>query len=130
MLIGQLAVEAQVPASAIRYYEKCGVLPRPVRVSGQRRYGPDAKDRLAVLKLAQACGFTLAEVKTLLLGFDQRSGPSERWRKLAARKARELDAQIMNLQKMRKLVDQVADCKCVNLQECGRRAVSATRQNG
>jgi DNA-binding transcriptional MerR regulator len=42
MTIGELASRSRVPASTIRYWERIGALPLPVRVSGQRRYGEDA----------------------------------------------------------------------------------------
>jgi hypothetical protein len=49
MTIGELETETGVPASTIRYWERIGVLPKPARVGGQRRYGPDAVPYLAVL---------------------------------------------------------------------------------
>ena len=122
MLIGQLAAETETPASTIRYYEKRGILPRPVRVSGQRRYSSEAKTLLSVLKLAQACGFRLDEMKMLLQGFDKKVKPSERWRKLAEKKKQELDMQMKRLMLMRQLVDRVAACECLDLAECGRTA--------
>lgn len=63
MTIGELAIESGVPASTIRYWERIGVLPVPARISGQRRYLQDALHRLAVLRLAQACGFRLEEMR-------------------------------------------------------------------
>jgi MerR family transcriptional regulator, redox-sensitive transcriptional activator SoxR len=122
MTIGQLSSQTGLPASTIRYYEKIGVLPRPPRVSGQRRYATDAIDKIAVLRLAQSCGFHLPEMKMLLQGFNTRTKPSERWRKLAERKKAELDLQIEKLALMRRLVDQVASCECIDLAECGRTA--------
>lgn len=130
MLIGQLAAEAEVPASTIRYYEKRGILPLPARVSGQRRYSSDAKDSLSVLKLAQACGFRLDEMKMLLQGFDKNVRPSERWRKLAEKKKQELDVQMEKLVLMRKLVDRVAACECIDLTECGRTACGSGQPSG
>jgi MerR family redox-sensitive transcriptional activator SoxR len=128
MTIGQLSVKTQVPASAIRYYERIGVLPRPSRVSGQRRYGPEAIDRLAVLRLAQACGFHLDEMRTLVSGFSAATKPSERWRTLAAKKTMEIDLQLERLTFMRTLVKQLGGCKCIDLAECGRRASSVLRE--
>src|ERR1700733_2856906 len=103
MQIGQLASETGVPASTIRYYEKRGILPRPSRVSGQRRYSSEAKDWLSVLKLAQSCGFSLDEMKMLLQGFNKKARLSERWRKLAEKKKQELDTKMEKLRLMRKL---------------------------
>jgi MerR family redox-sensitive transcriptional activator SoxR len=124
MTIGQLSDETGVPASTIRYYERIGVLPQPGRVSGQRRYGSDAVDRLAVLRLAQACGFHLEEMRVLVNGFSAGTKPPARWRKLAEKKTKEIDLQLERLTFMRGLVNRVAGCKCVDLAECARRAAS------
>jgi MerR family redox-sensitive transcriptional activator SoxR len=124
MTIGELAAESGTPASTIRYWERIGVLPKPVRVSGQRRYSTDAVERLAVLRLAQACGFRLDEMRHLLHGFGLGVTPPSRWQKLARRKQHELDLQIARLKAMQRLVDRVLRCQCVELQECGRIAAT------
>lgn len=75
-----------VPASTIRYWERIGVLPAPARVSGQRRYTTESIHRLAVLRLAQACGFRLDEMRQLIHGFGSDTAPPRRWQKLARKK--------------------------------------------
>lgn len=120
MTIGKLAAETGVPASTIRYYEKIDLLPAPRRVSGQRRYGADALDRVALLLLAQSCGFRLAEMRTLLHGFEPGVKPSVRWQKLAIEKRKEIDLKVERLVSMRRLVDGVLNCQCADLRECAR----------
>lgn len=122
MLIGQLSKQARVPASTIRHYEKRGILPPPVRVGGRRRYKSDSTDLLLVVKLAQAGGFRLDEMKMLVQGFDKTTIPSERWQRLAQKKKQELDAQIERMKVMRALVERVAASGCIDLAECGRTA--------
>jgi len=124
MTIGELAAETGIPASTIRYWERIGVLPRPARTSGQRRYSPESVDRLAVLRLAQACGFRLGEMRHLLHGFDPGVPAARRWQEVAHRKRQELDEQIARLKTMRRLVDRVLQCQCAELRECGRRATA------
>jgi len=124
MTIGQLSETTGVPASTIRYYERIGLLPEPVRVSGKRRYSPDAVHRLAALRLAQACGFRLDEMRQLLHGFGASIPPPRRWRTLAGQKRAELDAQMARLRAMRRLVDRVVECRCVEMSDCGRIASS------
>jgi MerR family transcriptional regulator, redox-sensitive transcriptional activator SoxR len=124
MTIGELAAESGMPASTIRYWERIGVLPKPPRVSGQRRYAPDAVQRLAVLRLAQACGFRLDEMRQLLHGFGTGVQPPRRWQELARKKRQELDGQIARLKAMRRVVDRVMQCQCLELTECGRIAAS------
>ena len=124
MTIGQLARETDVPASTIRYWESAGVLPKPARAGGKRQYSPDTVHRVALLKLAQLCGFSLDEIRRLLHGFDAPATPSQRWRQLAARKQGQIDEQLVRLQTMKRVVGQVLDCQCPNLTECGRIAAA------
>src|SRR5215467_3998639 len=125
MTIGELSATSGLAASAIRYWERIGVLPKPARVNGQRRYGPDAVNRLAVLRLAQACGFRLNEMRRLLTGFPPTVPASRRWQELAQRKLRDLDEQLARLNAMRELVQQVRQCQCADLSDCGRIANAA-----
>ena len=122
MKIGELSQQSGVPASTIRYYEQTGILPRAARVGGQRRYAPDAIHKLAVLKLAQYCGFSLDEMRHLLYGFRPAVTPSQRWQKLARKKQAELDVEMSRISEMKNMLDRVARCQCPNLAECGRRA--------
>lgn len=65
--IGALAAQSGVHVETIRYYQKLGLLPKPVRARGAvRRYGKDAVDRLRFIKRAQGLGFSLDEVRLLL----------------------------------------------------------------
>jgi MerR family redox-sensitive transcriptional activator SoxR len=127
MTIGELVSESGVPASTIRYWERIGVLPRPARVSGQRRYSREAIHIIAVLRLAQACGFHLDEMRQLLHGFRPGVSASRRWRELAQRKRVELNNQIEQLRAMRRVVDRVLKCDCAEISDCGRIAVSLAK---
>ena len=66
LTINEVAAQAGVNASAIRYYERVGVLPKPDRFGGARRYTPATVRKLQVIDLAKRSGFTLAQVKELL----------------------------------------------------------------
>jgi MerR family transcriptional regulator, redox-sensitive transcriptional activator SoxR len=66
LTIGEVAREAGLKTSAIRYYESIGVLPEPERDAGQRRYAPDAIGRLRLIGVAKQAGFSLAETRALL----------------------------------------------------------------
>jgi MerR family transcriptional regulator, redox-sensitive transcriptional activator SoxR len=127
--IGELSQQSGVPASAIRYYERIGIVPRAARVGGQRRYAPDAIHRLAVLKLAQYCGFSLGEMRQLLYGFRPSMPTSQRWQQLARKKQAELDLEMSRISEMKRMLDRVTGCKCPNLAECGRRAAGVVFSN-
>src|SRR5579864_6697697 len=116
MTIGEVAKQAGLRASAIRYYEKAGLLPEPVRSGGQRRYDDRILGRLAVLERAKSCGFTLEEVRQF---FSDRGRPSESWQRIARKKIAELDALTKKIAVMRDMLE--GRCQCANLEECGRR---------
>lgn len=120
MTIGTLAKQAGVRPSAVRYYERLGLIPAPLRRSGRREYGPEALSQLAVVRFARDCGFTLAETRQLVRGFDRRVGASARWATLAQNKLRELDALIGRAKTMKDLLRRISQCRCDTLEECGR----------
>ncbi len=65
--IGDVADAAGVGVETIRYYERRGLVPQPGRaMGGYRRYGRGHVDRIRFIKRAQALGFSLEEVATLL----------------------------------------------------------------
>ncbi|MGH7863202.1 MAG: MerR family DNA-binding protein [Candidatus Dormibacteraceae bacterium] len=129
LAIGDVARRAGLQPSALRYYEDIELLPAPARVNGRRRYAATVLDRLAVIRMAQAADFTLAETRTLLHGFAPGTPPPERWRKLAVRKLREVEAQIARLDATRRILEEGLHCQCLVLEECAR-TFGATREAG
>ena len=117
--IGEVALRAGLNPSAIRYYERIGLLPDAERVSGQRRYDETVLGRLAVIEFAQRAGFTLAETRTLLSGFSEKVPPSARWRSLAQQKLPEVEALIARASGMKRLLEEGLECECLSLEECG-----------
>ena len=125
MTIGQVAKESGLAASAIRFYERAGVLPKPARIGGRRQYDFSVLERLAVLDRAKACGFSLAEVRQLFYGFREGAPPSERWQTLARRKIIELDAMERKIAATKELLQR--SCACKDLTECGRQILAKKR---
>ena len=120
MTIGQLSRRAGLRPSAVRYYERLGLVPSPPRRSGRRDYGADAIANLAVVQFARECGFTLADAKHLVRGFSAGTTASVRWRALADAKLRELDELAAKIQGMQELLRKVKRCECGTLTQCGR----------
>jgi MerR family transcriptional regulator, redox-sensitive transcriptional activator SoxR len=118
LTIGAVAARLGMRASAIRYYERVGLLPAPRRSGGQRRYEAGAVQTLAVIQLAQQAGFTLAEITHLLHGFGSATPPSERWQALALEKIRELDQRMEQLRAMRRMLEQTLGCSCPTIGDC------------
>jgi MerR family transcriptional regulator, redox-sensitive transcriptional activator SoxR len=118
MTIGEVARQAGVRTSALRYYEETGILPAPRRVNGRRRYDPVVLRMLEVLRFAQHAGFTLDEIRTLFHGFGSDTPLGERWQKLAVAKLRELDELIARAEGMRRAIETGLGCGCVRLEDC------------
>ncbi len=121
MKIGQLARSAGLNASAIRYYEKRGLLAPPQRLGGQRRYPSDALSRVLLIRFATEMGFTLAEIKLFLNGLRDNAPVGPRWKKLAARKLVEVDQTIARSLKLKSLLQDLLRCHCPSLQFCVQR---------
>ena len=118
MKIGQLARTAGLNASAIRYYEKRGLLAPPERLGGQRRYPSDALSRVLLIHFATDMGFTLAEIRLLLSGLRDNSPVGPRWKKLASRKLIEVNQNIARSLKLKSLLHGLLRCRCASLQVC------------
>ena len=120
--IGEVAKKAGVRPSALRYYERMGLLPRPSRENGRRRYDGEALrealERLSVVRVAQQAGFTISEIRTLLDGFSEDTPPSERWRLLARDKLPEVEALMERALGMRDVLERGLRCECLSLEEC------------
>ena len=121
MKIGELAVGAGLNASAIRFYEKMGLLAAPHRVGGQRRYPSDTLDRVLLIRFAGDMGFTLGEIKLFLHGLRDDAPVGPRWKKLARRKIREVGANIQRSLALKSLLENLLRCRCASLQICVQR---------
>ena len=118
MTIGDVSREAGIQASAIRYYERMGLLPKPARSSGQRRYDASVLEWLSLIALAREAGFTIAEIKRLVSGFKPGTPPAARWRELATRKLSEIDEIVARAERMRSVLKVALDCGCFRLDDC------------
>jgi MerR family redox-sensitive transcriptional activator SoxR len=117
LTIGEVAGRAGVATSAIRYYERVGVLAQPERVSGQRRYGSETVDRLVTIAVAQQAGFSLDEIGELLRGSDEGKA-SASLQELARRKLPEVEDLIARAEAMREWLSVAAECGCPTLDVC------------
>jgi len=122
MSIGEVAQRAGVRPSTLRYYESIGLLPRPERENGRRRYDGEVLrkvlDRLAAVRAAQQAGFTISEIRMLLDGFSEDTPPSERWRVLAREKLPEVEALVERALGMKNVLERGLRCECLRLEDC------------
>ena len=121
LTISQVAQQVRLRPSAIRYYERIGLIPPAERLSGQRRYEQTALYRLAIIQRARQLGFTLTEIRHLFFGFRDITRPSQRWRMLSRRKLAELDHQMEAIKAVRGTLQKLmTKCRCDTLDQCGR----------
>jgi MerR family redox-sensitive transcriptional activator SoxR len=122
LTISEVARQVGLQASAIRYYEKIGLLPGAPRISGQRRYDTTVLYRLAIIQRARQLGFTLTEIQHLFFGFRDITRASERWRTLSQRKLAELDDLMDGIKVVRAVLRKLmTKCQCDTLDQCGKR---------
>jgi MerR family redox-sensitive transcriptional activator SoxR len=121
MKIGELAARSGLNASAIRYYERLGLLPSPQRTSGQRRYSGDAVNRALLIRFAGDMSFTLVEIKLFLSGLRDNAPVGPRWKKLAHRKLAEVENNIQRSLRLESLLENLLHCRCPSLEVCVQR---------
>jgi DNA-binding transcriptional MerR regulator len=127
LTIGELARRTGVAASALRYYEDLGLLQPSARVSGRRRYPPEAVGAVGAILFLRDVGFTLDEISRLMAA---RSRSPRSWRDLVRRKLAQLDERIAEAQAARVAVEHALACphddivECPNFQEVVRRRIA------
>jgi MerR family redox-sensitive transcriptional activator SoxR len=126
--ISEVARQVGVRPSTIRYYEEIGVLARPRRVNGRRRYDESAAPRLALILRARATGFSLDEIRRLFFSFPAGTPVSQRWRQLGTRKLAELAARRAHIEEMEAALTRLLQCcGCDAVDDCGRAMLRARR---
>ena len=118
--IGEVAQRAGIATSAIRYYEREGLIPKADRRGNARVYGSDIFHRLALIELAKSAGFTVAETRQLVRGVSRRTPPGPRWRVLAQKKLDEVEERIAEAERMRMVLRTLMGCECPTFEDCTR----------
>ncbi|MEN0061175.1 MAG: MerR family transcriptional regulator [Myxococcota bacterium] len=116
LTVGDVAQAAGMAPSAVRYYESIGLLPRPERRGGWRRYDPSVVERIRLIQAATRAGFRLEEAKILLDAMD--AGDVNPMAELARARLPELEASLARLQGMVALMRMASDCRCPSLADC------------
>ena len=116
--IGEVSTRTGLRHSAIRFYESEGLVPAPPRTGKRRTFDANALSRLQVIRTARELGFSLDEIRQLLLEFPADTPPPERWRALARAKLPEIDAQIQRALVLRRLLQAGMRCECVRIEDC------------
>src|SRR5213078_1291349 len=117
--IGQVADRTGVATSALRYYEREGLI-RSTRTSGdQRRYHREVLRRVAFIRIAQRVGLTLDDIRAALASLPEERTPTKAdWAKLSKSWRPQLDAQIAVLERLRDELTSCIGCGCLSLKAC------------
>lgn len=117
--IGDVAHRAGIATSALRYYEREGLIAAARSDGGQRRYRREVLRRVAFIRAAQNVGLSLDEIKAALVSLPNARTPTARdWGRLSALWRPRLDAKIAELERLRDRLDLCIGCGCLSLGEC------------
>lgn len=119
LTVGQVAMRSGVAVSALHFYETRGLI-RSHRTSGnQRRYGRDVLRRVAIIRIAQEVGISLAEIGEALASLPEGRTPTrDDWGLLSTAWRDALDHKIAQLKKLRDGLTDCIGCGCMSIDKC------------
>ncbi len=112
--ISELSRQSGFAASKLRYYEEVGLIRSAGRKGLKRLYAEEVKTRLAIIKLGQVAGFSLAEIRAVIGA----EGQPDLDRGMLAQKAEEIDRQIRHLTDLRDGLRHIQRCSAERHLEC------------
>jgi MerR family transcriptional regulator, redox-sensitive transcriptional activator SoxR len=118
--IGELSFRSGVSQSALRFYERQGLIGARRSDGNQRRYPVVTLRRVALIQAGKAAGIPLDRIGQALATLPVDKQPTKRdWERLSAGWRRELDERIAMLQAIRGRLTTCIGCGCLSLQRCG-----------
>jgi MerR family transcriptional regulator, redox-sensitive transcriptional activator SoxR len=119
LTIGELSTRSGVAASALRFYDRTGLI-RSTRTTGnQRRYERAELRRVAFIRIAQQVGISLEEIRAALAELPAERTPTRAdWARLSARWRSRLDERIALLEGLRDRLSGCIGCGCLSLRRC------------
>jgi MerR family redox-sensitive transcriptional activator SoxR len=119
LTVGQLAARSGVAVSALHFYETRGLIRSQRTAGNQRRYDRDMLRRVAIIRVGQEVGISLAEIGAALASLPEGRTPGkEDWARLAEGWATALDSRIAQLQKLRNGLTDCIGCGCLSTEHC------------
>jgi MerR family redox-sensitive transcriptional activator SoxR len=119
LTVGEVARRSGYAPSALRYYEREGLIRADRSVGGQRRYQRVVLRRLAFIRAARHVGLTLDEVRDVLTELPESRTPTRAdWSHISHLWRRRLDEQIEALVALRDGLDSCIGCGCLSLKRC------------
>jgi MerR family redox-sensitive transcriptional activator SoxR len=119
LTIGEVATRSGVATSALRFYEREGLVASVRSEGGQRRYERDVLRRIAFIRAAQRVGLSLDDIRTSLASLpDGRTPTANDWEKLSRSWRPLLEARIAELERLRDNLSHCIGCGCLSLKTC------------
>lgn len=119
LTVGEMAERSGFAPSALRFYEKAGLIRAHRTSGGQRRYERSVLRRLAFIRAARHVGLTLDEVRDALQTLPASRTPTRAdWTKISRSWRERLDDEIDALVALRDGLDSCIGCGCLSLQTC------------
>ena len=119
LTIGEVAERADVATSALRFYEREGLINSVRSDGGQRRYQREVLRRVAFVRAAQRVGLSLDEIKEALGTLPENRTPTAAdWKRLSRSWRPLLDRRIAELERVRDKLDSCIGCGCLSLRIC------------
>lgn len=119
LTVGEVSARSGVAVSALHFYEAKGLIESRRTAGNQRRYGGDVLRRIAIIRVAQDVGISLADIADAFATLPGGRTPTrEDWRKLSEGWAEQLDRRIRQLQKLRDGLTDCIGCGCMSIDRC------------
>jgi len=117
--IGEVSARSGVAASALRFYERQGLISSARTDGNQRRYDRAVLRRIAFVQAGRAAGVPLAEIGDALSRLPTGRTPSRKdWERLSNRWRDDLDARIETLEALRDRLTTCIGCGCLSIDKC------------
>jgi MerR family redox-sensitive transcriptional activator SoxR len=119
LTVSEVARRSGFAASAIRFYDREGLISATRTTGGQRRFERNMLRRLAFIRAARNVGLTLDEIAAALAMLpDGRTPNRADWARLSSQWRARLDDQIAGLMALRDSLDSCIGCGCLSLKKC------------
>ncbi|MGA8114724.1 MAG: redox-sensitive transcriptional activator SoxR [Actinocatenispora sp.] len=119
LTIGELAARSGVAPSALRYYDRLGLLCSTRSFGNQRRFPRGELRRVAFIRIAQRVGLTLDEIRDALALLPEGRTPTRAdWARLSRAWRQRLDEQIHLMERLRDRLSSCIGCGCLSLKRC------------
>ncbi|HWE85070.1 MAG TPA: redox-sensitive transcriptional activator SoxR [Terracidiphilus sp.] len=117
--VGEVAARSGVAVSTLHFYEAEGLIRSWRNRGNQRRYAREVLRRIAVIRVAQRAGISLAAIRNALKTLpDERTPTVADWRRLSGAWRADLDRRIQRLEGLRDQLDGCIGCGCLSLGVC------------